>query len=320
MAMDRAEFEEIWHDWLGGLTLIASLGLVVAVYFLHLFPEPVYTLGVFILAAAGGIAFLGLRAAQDQMPRGLVFGTTLSALAGCALVILNFAQIIFPGRPYAATTLSAASPEGTLEVPTEGLGPGYLVVHGRPGASGSGEDDRIAGDLSLETGAVTQRFKLSLAADGGTGEAAGKKGVAAGRSSDLFPVPDLPAGVARVRLSNFRPNVFLPLELSLQTPRFLPPELVWLGLAGLSVAAVVLAVMCLAAGFFPLPIPLLLVVVVANWFIGRGVSPSQPLLPLLGILLGGGIAAAAAGYSVGKGLELLVRRRGACCVSSDSGG
>ena len=193
-----------------------------------------------------------------------------------------------------------------MVVPTGGLDGTYLQVTARPGASPSGKDETIEMVLQIDGQGVTRTEAMEFYKNKkGTGGKA--SGLSLGRkdSASIY-LEILPAGPLTVRLAELKPDTTLPFALSLHCPR-LPPNLIAMGL-WLSVAmALVMAVFMARRNHFPFILPYTLVLAVIHQIAMQGISPTQPLLPMLGIIIGAGLAGSAAGYAVGKTLQLLLR-------------
>jgi len=306
--MTREEFAHIWHDWLRGITLIAAAAALVGLYFLHLFSDPVYGgILVTVLLTAGCAVTAGF-CLSGLMPRIVRIAGPPVALAGACLLFAGIFQVLFPDDPYTSTTLSGSQRDGPLEIPTTGLETSYLKIRGRPGASPSGDDSEVKAEIEFRGREFNRLVRVEMYGDRGTAPGKGK-GVALGRrDSQLILLDGLPEGKLDLHLSLLKPETALPLEISLHRP-VIPPGLLYLCLWVVVAASLVLGLLTARAGQFPFIVPYAVVLLVVLHFAHRGISPEQPLLPLLGIVLGGGIAACAAGYGLGKLMQFALRRR-----------
>ena len=134
------------------------------------------------------------------------------------------------------------------------------------------------------------------------------KGIAISEmTSDLFRVDGVVAGESQVKLDNMKPPKALPLRVTFHKPQF-PTALAWWVVAFLLLATIVVSLFTLKGRLFPFILPFSLVMVVVQHLAAQGFSPTEPLLPLLGILMGGGILTSAVGYLLGKGLSWITGR------------
>ncbi len=305
--MTREELALIWHDWLRGVTLICALLLLVAVYFFHIFSPPGYAMLVVCIALLVGLGMASSICLSSLAPLIVRVFAPLVATAGALLGFAGVFQAIYLPEPYATATVSTTSPSTTLVVPTDGLDESYLRVKGRPGASPSGKDKEGEVRLGLSGPGIKESLKLEFfknkTAKGGKGSTA--LGL---RDANVVLLEGLQPGVVAVTISELKPETALPLELSLHWP-MLPPSLLRLALYIVLAIALLLSPFVARRNQFPFILPYAIVLASTYWFIGQGIPPRQPLLPLLGIILGGGIAGSGLGYGLAKGLQLLLRPR-----------
>jgi hypothetical protein len=304
--MIREEFDMIWHDWLRGVSLIVTLLLLVALYFTGLFTQPGYTRFVIIVMLLGGFGVAGSTCLQSGPPLFVRLAAPVLAAAAAVLAFIGVTQVFFLAEPFASGVLSSVETSTELVVPTDGLDGSYLQVTARPGASPSGKDETIEMVLAIQGQGVTRNEAMEFYKNKkGTGSKA--SGLSLGRKdSTSIYLETLPAGPLTVRLSELKPDSTLPFTLSLHWPR-LPPALIATGLWALFALALVLAVFMARRNHFPFILPYTLVLAVIHQITMQGISPTQPLLPMLGIIIGAGLASSAAGYAIGKPLQLLLR-------------
>ncbi len=303
----REEFSLIWHDWLRGVTLIGALLLLVAIHFLHIFSPPDYALLVVSIALLVGLGMSASVSFSKLAPVPVRAAVPLVATVGALVGFAGVFQAIHLPEPYAEATVSTTSPTTTLVVPTDGLDESYLRVKTRPGASPSGKDKDVQVRLDLSGPGVKRSLKLEFfknkTAKGGKGSTS--LGL---RNADAVLLEGLEPGVLQVTIGELKPTTALPMELSLHWPMF-PPSLLRLALYVVLALAFVLAPFVARRGEFPYVLPFAIVLAASYWFIGQGIPPHQPLLPLLGIILGSGIAGSGVGYGLAKGMQLLLRPR-----------
>lgn len=305
--MTRAEFALIWNDWLRGVSLIGALLLLVAIHFLQIFSPPDYALLVVCIALLAGLGMASSVCLSSLTPLPVRVLAPLVAAAGALLGFCGVYQTVYLPEPYAVTTLSTTAPAGLLVVPTDGLDESYLRVKGRPGASPSGKDKEVLVHLAIAGPGIDRAVRLeffkSKTASGGKGSTS--LGL---RDADSVLLEGLEPGVLDVSITELKPETALPMELSLHWP-LLPPSLLRLALLLVLAMAFLLSPFLARRNQFPMILPYALVLVVTYWFIGHGIPPRQPLLPLLGIILGSGIAGSGVGYGLAKGLQLMLRPR-----------
>lgn len=303
--MTRAEFDMIWHDWLRGVSLIGLVGLLVALHFLKLFSPQDFAMLVVLVGLLGGTAMAGSVCLSGLAPLPVRILAPLVALVAAGLFAQGTRQVIYLAEPYAQATISGTAPKATLEVPTDGLEESYLQVRGRPGASPSGKDNEVTARLALRGPGWERSLRFELFKNK---TAKGQKGSASLglRDADAALLTGLQVGVTEITLTELKPEVALPLELSLHWP-LVPPSVLRSGLMAMAVMALLLAGFSARRNQFPFPLPFTLVLVLAYWFIAQGIPPRQPLLTLLGIGIGSAIAGSGVGYGAGKLLVLLLR-------------
>jgi hypothetical protein len=307
--MTREEFAIIWHDWLRGVSLIALVLLLVALHFLHLFEPSTFALIVVSVFLVGGFGMAASVCLSGIPPLPVRLLAPLAAVAGAVLAFIAVRQAVLPEEPYATATISGIEPVATLTVPTDGLEESYLVVRGRPGANPTGRDKTVKARLHLAGDGLRKTLSLELFTNKETGGNQGKKGPALGlRDADAFLLEGLKPGTLEVRMADLEPETALPMQLSLHWP-LLPPSLLRHGLYGVLALAFLLALAMARRNHFPFILPYAMVLVVTVHFVVQGIPPRQPLLPLLGIVIGGGIGGSGVGYGLGKLLQLLLRRR-----------
>lgn len=303
--MTWGEFQIIWHDWLRGVSAIALLVVLVALYFLEVFSQPVYTMVLLCAAAGAGLAFIVATCVTSVLPVWLrVAGAAVALVAG-GLAIAGAVGLLFPGPDLVTARVSNAAPATVLEIPVGFVGTqGYLTVRGHPGASPGGEDEEITGTLRIGADASSLALPVRLVKKRGAKSGGGKGPAISRRGSDSWQVPlDTPR--LDVTLSDLKPRSALPLEISITVPR-LALSIVSRVLWALALVALVLAFLTARRGAFPIVLPFCVVVATVFHLLSRGLSPTEPLLPALGILLGGGIAGAAVAYLAAKVLERLL--------------
>ncbi len=303
--MTRTEFDMIWHDWLQGVSLLGLLALLVALHFLKVFSPPDYALLVVLVALVGGAAMAGSVCLSGLAPLPVRILAPMVVLVAAGLFAQGTRQVIYLAPPYAQATLSGSAPKVTLEVPTDGLEESYLQVLGRPGASPSGKDNEVVAHLALKGPGPARSLRMEFFKNK---TAKGQKGsTSLGlRDADTALLTGLQTGVWEVTLTELKPEVALPMELSLHWP-LVPPSLLSAGLIAMALLALLLAFFSARRNQFPFPLPFTLVLVLAYWFISQGIPPRQPLLTLLGIGIGSAIAGSGVGYGAGKLLMLLLR-------------
>ena len=305
--MTREEFSLIWHDWLRGVTLICALLVLVAIHFLHIFSPPDYAILVVSIALLVGLVMAASVCFSRLAPVLVRAVAPLLATVGALVGFAGVFQTIYLPEPYATATVSTTSPTTTLVVPTDGLGESYLRVTNRPGASPSGKDKNVEVRLDLSGPGVKRSLKLEFfknkTAKGGKGSTS--LGL---RNADALLLEGLEPGGLQVTIGELKPETALPMELSLHWP-MVPPSLLRLALYVVLALALLLSPFIARRGEFPFILPFAIVLAVTYWFIGQGIPPRQPLLPLLGIILGGGIAGSGVGYGLAKGMQLLLRPR-----------
>lgn len=306
--MDLNEFEHIWDDWLKGVSLGILVVALVALYFLDAFTQPVYSMllvGVFL---AGGLVVVAVSCLSGLLPAwGGVPGLLVAlAAAGCSFFSIH--QVVFPAEPITSLRVSGLDREGVLEVPSEASGDAYLRVDGRPGADPAGSDEEVDATVSLIGSGFSSSVGVKLFKKRGGGGKGSKGPKISRKGSDLFLLSGLPEGRLAVKLEKVKPEKALPLTFSLLHPA-IPPRVFSIALWGLLGLALFFSFFIAVRGHFPAVLPFTLVAVVWHTIVSRGVSPTEPLLPLLGILVGGGIAACAGGYTVGKVMQKVLRRR-----------
>ena len=305
--MTREEFSLIWHDWLRGVTLIGALLLLVAIHFTHIFSPPGYAIFVVGVALLVGLGMAASACLSSLPPLPLRVLAPLVAGAGALLGFTGMFQAVYLPEPYATATVSTTSPTTTLVVPTDGLDESYLKVKGRPGASPSGKDKELEVRLALAGPGIKRSLKIELfkskTAKGGKGSTS--LGL---RDADAVLLEGLQPGVLEITISELKPETALPMELSLHWP-MLPPSMLRAGLFAVLALAFALSPFIARRNQFPFILPFAIVLAVTYWFIGQGIPPRQPLLPLLGIVIGGGIAGSGVGYGLAKLMQLLLRPR-----------
>ena len=295
--MTRGEFSLIWHDWLRGVSLIGALLLLVAIHFLHLFSAPDYALLVVCVALLGGLGMAASVCLSSLSPLPVRVIAPLVATAGALLGFVGVFQTVYLPEPYATTTLSTTAPASTLVVPTDGLAESYLRVQGRPGASPSGKDKEVTVHLSISGLGIERKLSLEFFKSKTTSGAKGNTSLGL-RDADTVLLEGLQPGVLEVAITELKPETALPMEMSLHWP-LLPPSMIRMALFGVLAMAFLLSLFVARRNQFPMLLPYALVLVTTYWFVGQGIPPRQPLLPLLGIILGSGIASSGVGYGLG---------------------
>lgn len=299
----------MWDDWLKGITAMVAAGCLVGLYFLHWLSDPAYAMLLAGLLAGGGALATAIVSLTPPSPRLVQLTGPVVAFAAGAIALAGAHQVLFPEEPYSTATLSGTQRTGTLVVPTSGIEGAYLKVKGRPGASPSGRDSVVELDLQITGKALERRLSFELYKNKSGSSQGGKKGVPLGRrDSQLVWLDGLSEGAIGLELVHLKPEAALPVEISLHWPAW-PPGLLATALWVLLGLAAAVSVVAARARRFPFVLPYSLVLVTVNHFIASGLSPDQPLLPLLGIVLGGGIVASAAGYGLGKLLVHLLAPR-----------
>ncbi len=303
--MTREEWGIVWHDWLRGVSLIVLCALLAVVYFLRLFSEPVFGLLLCVVAVlvTAVLAVLNCMSSSSVLPVRLSGAAVI--LAGGVLLVVAGAQVLFPGQPTVEAQLSFLQPQARLAIP-ESAGQGcYLTVRGRPGASPSGQDSEVHATVRLSTAAGADSFSVNLfrsrpGSSRGGGSSRGPS--ISAREADMWFLGALPAGEGGLELASLRPEDALPLTVGLHVPLLPPQTLAW-ALWALVLASLILAIPMLRQGRFPAAVPYCLALAVANQLIARGLPPDRPVLPLVGILLGGIFGGALAGYGATKVIE-----------------
>jgi len=307
--MNLTEFEHIWHDWLRGIALIALLIVLVVLYFSRLLSEPAYAcLLTVVLLLAGAVAVVGT-GFERRISLWAHLVTLMVVAPGGLLLFVTLHQQLYPPRPYAEATISRIQATATLVVPTTGLDDSYLTLYGRPGASPTGKDREVSVLLELCGEDLDHSVDVTLFSN--KGPAGGKsKGLSLGRKeSDQFLLAGVAEGPLEVRVLEWKPEGTLPLRLALFRPLFPPPLVQW-ALHLLALLSLVLAVFVARRGSLPTVLPYAMVVDGVNLLVARGISPTQPLLPLLGIAIGVGLVGSAAGYLLARLLQRRLSRPG----------
>lgn len=299
--MTREEFALIWHDWLRGVSLIGVVLLLVAVHFAHIFSPENYALLVVGVALTGGLTLAGSVCLSGLAPLPVRIAAPLVALVTASLAFVGTWQAVHLGDPYASATLSSVEPSTTLAVPTDGLGESYLAIKGRPGASPSGKDKEVDLWLGLKGAGVAREWSLEFFKNK---TAKGQRGSTSlgMRDADSLLLKGLVPGELTVKIAELKPETALPFEVSLHWP-LVPPGLIRVVLLGAVVLAFFMAFLSARKNQFPFLLPFTLVLAAAYWFIGQGIPFRQPLLPLLGIVIGSGIAGSGLGYAVAKVMQ-----------------
>jgi len=305
--MDLAEFEHIWDDWLKGVSLGILVVALVALYFLDAFSQPVYSMVLVAVFLTAGVVVSAGSCLSGLLPRGVGVPGLLVALAAAACTFFSIHQVVFPGEPTTSVTVSGLEREGVLEVPSEVSGDAYLRVDGRPGADPAGGDEEVDATVSLSGSGFSFSLGVKLFKKRGGSGKGGKGPKISRKGSDLFLLSGLPEGRLAVRLEKLKPEKALPLTFALIHPH-IPPRVFSIALWLLVGAALFLSLFIAGRGQFPVVLPFSFVTVVWHTIVSQGVSPTEPLLPLLGILMGSGIAASAGGYAAGKVLQKVLRK------------
>jgi hypothetical protein len=301
--MKLGEFQIIWQDWLRGVTLMALVILLATLYFLKVFSQPVYTMLLLCSAAGGGLLFVIATCVTAVLPLWLRISGTVIALGAGGLAIAAASQLLFPGAPIAAGAVSNASPETVLDLPPVYQGTqGYLTIRGYPGASPSGDDEEVTATVKVTVGGPTLELPVKLVKKRSGGKGSGKKGPGISRRGTDSWELQLASTQVNVLLTNLRPRSALPFDITVTVPPLSMPLVTYL-LWALAIAALLVAVFTARNGSFPVVLPFATVAATVFQLLSHGISPTEPLLPGLGILLGGGIAGAAAGYLPAKILE-----------------
>lgn len=301
--MKWGEFQIIWHDWLRGVTLMALVVLLVTLYFLKVFPQPVYTMILLCTAAGGGLLFVTATCLAAVLPLWLRIGGIVLALGSGALAIAAASHLLFPGAPMSAGTVSNASPEAVLDLPPVYQGTqGYLTIRGYPGASPSGDDEEVTATVKVTAGGPTLELPVKLVKKRSGGKGSGKKGPGISRRGTDSWELQLASSQVNILLTNLKPRSALPFDIMVTVPPLSMPLVSYL-LWALAIAALVVAIFTARNGYFPVVLPFTTVAATVFQLLSLGISPTEPLLPGLGILLGGGIAGATAGYLPAKLLE-----------------
>jgi hypothetical protein len=294
--MTRIEWEEMWHDWLRGVSLIALCAVLAGIYFLKLFSEPVFGMVLSVTAVGLSLTAVILNCASSTVHLVVRVSGAAVAVACAAGFLVQSAQVLFPGQPEAQVQLSHLQPQGTLEVPgSAGLG-SFLVVRGRPGASPSGQDSHVKGSIRLDVGDTGRQVPVALFRGSPGGGGGNSKGPSiSAREADMWYMGNLPSGTARVELRDLRPEDALPLTVSLHVP-MISPSRVEFALWGLVGLALILSIPLLRKGRFPAVVPFSAAIGVVGELVLNGLPPDRPVLPLVGMLLGGILGGALAGY------------------------
>jgi hypothetical protein len=289
------EFKILWHDWLRGVSLVVLIAVLAVLYVLKVMPEPAFALLVTALALAIGIGMVGLRCLVQPAPLFVRAASLLLAVAGAAVVVLTLAQQIYPGDPVARAAISHLQPHAVLPIPAAANLEAYLMVKGNPGASPSGTDRQVIADLRLRIGESLQTIRADLFSSKG-GQQGSAKGLSLSRKdSDLFLLSGTSYGELTADLTSLRPDTALPFQLALFVPPC-PPSLLRLAALGLFGLSLLLAIFLVRGGAFPLVMPLLAAFAVAQLFFARGVSPTQPALPAVGMIVGAAVLGSTAGW------------------------
>jgi len=303
--MTRDEFEIIWHDWLRGVVLIALVVAMAGLYLTKLLPLPVFATVLGVVYVLAGFVLIGrscIAAQCGALVRSLSVGV---ALFGSAGMLLTLWQVHFPSPPFAQGTLSHVAPDLVLEVPQEALAEALLVVRGHPGASPSGADATVDADL------VTPAAKLHVSLfhnRSGRQSSGGRGGLSLSlRTAEMFRFDGVAPGPFALHLASLKPEMAMPLQVSLHSPPVAMNVLTWV-CAGALVAALLLSVFISRNGVFPGVVPMTAMMLAIQVVASKGYSPAEPILPLLGILALASIPAAFVGWLLARAVGLVFKR------------
>mgnify|MGYP001328649466 CR=1 FL=1 len=299
--MRLEDFEQMWNDWLRGTVLVGIILLLVVLYSLDVLTKPNFALvmtgTLLVVAVAASLQYC----LDVPVPRLLAVVSPIIGGLGAVVVFITIQGVLKPPPPFAEVQVSAADPMATLAVPEEMAGEVYVWVHGTPGALPSGDDRTITAGLDLTQGERHKTFHIELL-KGAKNKGKGKGIAISDMTSELFRMDGLVEGDVQVKLDRLKPPKALPLKITFHKPAF-PTSLAWWVVAFLLLATIVVSLFTLKGRLFPFILPFSLVMVVVQHLAAQGFSPTEPLLPLLGILMGGGILTSAVGYLLGKGLS-----------------
>jgi hypothetical protein len=301
--MTRDELEIIWHDWLRGVLVIGMAVVMVVVYLTGLLPAPVFATVMVCVFCAATMVLAASSCIGSLCPAGVRAASTLVSLVASASLVLTAWQVHFPAPAPGEIVLSPVQPDGTLTVPESAGNELYVVIRGNPGSSPSGNDSEVAASVTLAGAVTAGPLSVTLLHHRSGGQGGQSKGLSISRrTADVFRVAASGAGQATVHLDRMRPENAMPLHVSLHAARVSPTLLT--ALSGLTLlVSLVLAFFSWKRSVFPGAVPLAAVLLTVQFFVARGYCPTEPVLPLLGILTLTTIPAALVGWILSKAVE-----------------
>ncbi|GEM_PF-4208662 len=297
--MNRAEFSEIWGDWLKGVAVAAALVVLAALYFLDLVTGRSFAM---VLAVATGIMVFGVSVDNCMCrllgPKTRLLSFALIITAG-GLLTLSVYNELTPGFMVLEGELSPSEPVLDGYVPT--AGELVMDVQARPGIRADGADAKVTARISAayrgyaegvfhEIGESRKWAFLNTVPGGGK-----SKNKSSPVTSAKEHFEGAVEGPFHLVLEEMKPEMATPLKVRVYLPWVHPT---WIRMAAilLGVLSLLLAPFFARAGVFPSHAPATIVLAAAAFAVTTGLPQGHPEPRLFGIVLASAFGGALVGY------------------------